>query len=636
VREDSPFQRRDTIVAALLYALLTIVLTWPVARGLSHDLPADFGDPLFASWAIAWDATHLGRGWWNANIFHPHPLSLAYSEHFLAQGLQILPIYAATRNPILCYNLLFLSTFILSGVGAFLLGRELTGSRMAGFVSGLAYAFAPYRFASLPHLQVLSAAWMPFVIFGLRRHFVTGRVRPLAGAAAAWLAQNLSCGYYLLFFSPFVLLYFAWEIITRGLWKNARTVIGVAAACGGVALATVPFLVPYLELRRLGFSPRSMVETIRFSADTYAYLTADPNLRLVGSLMRAWPKAEGSLFPGFTIASLAAVGMYAAWRAAGSGTPAFARGERVVGLLFAASAALLVALMFGWTVRLPVLKITSVPRLGWVVSAIAAAWLAISPSARVMVRRWLASPTGIFAVLTLFAILMSFGPLVHAKGRPIVEQGPYAFFYNMVPGFDGVRVPARFGMIVALCLATLSAFGVRALEDYGFRRASVLVAAIIVAEAWAIPLPVNENWTVYRQAGLSPLPGTLALDAASRDLYRAVANLPASAAVAELPLGEPAFDVRYMFNSTTHWKRLVNGYSGGEPAAYTLLAQSMEDVLTRPDRAWEALAGSRATHAIVHESFYAGDRGPRISDWLRERGAREVGLFGSGRLFQLP
>ena len=62
----------------------------------------------------------------------------------------------------------------------------------------------------------------------------------------------------------------------------------------------------------------------------------------------------------------------------------------------------------------------------------------------------------------------------------------------------------------------------------------------------------------------------------------------------------------------------------------------MEDVLTRPDRAWEALAGSRATHAIVHESFYAGDRGPRISDWLRERGAREVGLFGSSRLFQLP
>ena len=135
----------------------------------------------------------------------------------------MLPIYAATKNPILCYNLLFLSTFALSGLGMFLLGRELTGSTAAGMVSGLAFAFAPYRIASIPHLQVLSAAWMPFVLFGLRRHFATGRLRPLAGAAAAWLVQNLSCGYYLLFFSPIVILYIAWELTTRGLWSDTRT-----------------------------------------------------------------------------------------------------------------------------------------------------------------------------------------------------------------------------------------------------------------------------------------------------------------------------------------------------------------------------------------------------------------------------
>ena len=153
---------------------------------------------------MAWDATHLGRGWWSANIFAPHPLALAYSEHFLPQGLQALPVYWATNNPILGYNLVFLSTFVLSGLGMFLLARELTGSRSAGFVAGLAYAFSPFRIASIPHLQVLSSAWMPFVLYGLRRHFATGRLRPLAGAAAAWIAQNLSCGYYLLFFSPVV------------------------------------------------------------------------------------------------------------------------------------------------------------------------------------------------------------------------------------------------------------------------------------------------------------------------------------------------------------------------------------------------------------------------------------------------
>ena len=61
-------------------------------------------------------------GWWSANIFAPHPLSLAYSEHFLPQAIQAFPIYAATKNPILCYNLLFLSTFALAGLGVELAG----------------------------------------------------------------------------------------------------------------------------------------------------------------------------------------------------------------------------------------------------------------------------------------------------------------------------------------------------------------------------------------------------------------------------------------------------------------------------------------------------------------------------------
>jgi hypothetical protein len=48
------------------------------------------------------------------------------------------------------------------------------------------------------------------------------------------------------------------------------------------------------------------------------------------------------------------------------------------------------------------------------------------------------------------------------------------------------------------------------------------------------------------------------------------------------------------------------------------------------------LLASRATHAVVHESFYDGDRGERISGWLRARGAREVAAFGTHHIFTLP
>ena len=61
-------------------------------------------------------------------------------------------------------------------------------------------------------------------------------------------------------------------------------------------------------LRELGLSPRSLAETRRFSADVYAYFTADPNLRLWGPILQAWPRAEGLLFPGLTIVALAVLG----------------------------------------------------------------------------------------------------------------------------------------------------------------------------------------------------------------------------------------------------------------------------------------------------------------------------------------
>src|SRR4029077_5655652 len=108
------------------------------------------------------------------------------------------------------------------------------------------------------------------------------RTAALAGAVAAWIAQNLSCSYYLLFFSPVVALYIAWEMTVRNLWGSGSIVRRIALAIAIVGTATVPFVIPYLKLRRLGFMPRSLEETDRFGADVYAYLTADANLRVWG------------------------------------------------------------------------------------------------------------------------------------------------------------------------------------------------------------------------------------------------------------------------------------------------------------------------------------------------------------------
>jgi len=118
--------------ALAAYIVLSLAVTWPLALGLGRDVAWDLGDSVLNMWILAWDGEQIRRAltgdlsrlaaFFDANVFHPAPRALAYSEHLIPQAIQILPVYLITGNPILCYNLLFLSTFVLSGLGMYLLG----------------------------------------------------------------------------------------------------------------------------------------------------------------------------------------------------------------------------------------------------------------------------------------------------------------------------------------------------------------------------------------------------------------------------------------------------------------------------------------------------------------------------------
>jgi hypothetical protein len=250
---------------------------------------------------------------------------------------------------------------------------------------------------------------------------------------------------------------------------------------------------------------------------------------------------------------------------------------------------------------------------------------------------WLASPVGTLAIVTVFAFAMSLGPDISAHGRLVARTNVYSLFYDFVPGFDGLRVPARYAMIVAFGLAALAGHAAATIARRRHGTAIVLVATLgAVGEAWAAPISLNVNSTDYRQPGLLPLPDTLPGIEETPAVYRFVASLPSSSALIELPFGEVAFETRYMFYSTRHWRPLVNGYSGGGPDEYGLLAERFKEILARPDAAWKAVLDSHATHIIVHEGSYAGDRGPLISQWAVAHGAAELGAFGSDRIFAVP
>src|SRR5439155_50123 len=113
---------------------------------------------LLNTWILAWDAgrfAHGLRGLWDAPIFYPYSHALAYSEHLLGIAIFSAPLQWATRNPILVFNAVFLTSFVLAGGAMYLLARTLTGRRDAALIAGLIFAFTPYRFAHIAHLQML-------------------------------------------------------------------------------------------------------------------------------------------------------------------------------------------------------------------------------------------------------------------------------------------------------------------------------------------------------------------------------------------------------------------------------------------------------------------------------------------------
>ena len=658
-----------SLFSFLTYSVISLVLTWPLARGLGSDVPGDLGDSLLNMWILSWGAEHLpqlltgGMSWtqfWDANIFHPAPLGLALSEHLFGQVLQILPVYWLTGNIILCYNLLFISTFVLAAYGTYLLVYDLTGDRRAAFVAGLVYGFLPYRIASVPHLQVMSSQWMPFALWGLNRFVTTNSYKALVGGTAALVMQNWSCGYYLLYFAPFAPLFVLHRMWSLGTLRNVRTWLGLLAAAVGTLVLTLPFLIPYTQAQQQFGFERPFGEVVRFSANVWSYVTASESLWLFGKALRYYPHGEGETFVGFVPWLLALVALIALVAAPGSDpeqevkrglTPPSPLWKRALIVLLAVVVitqfiAVVSAVVFGGfnvdVLAVPI-RARSPQRLLWQFAAAAALLLMVSPRTRVTTMRAARSPLSFFAVATVLAMWLSLGPVPKAGDALVSGFGLYGIFYEYVPGFNGVRVPARYAMIAGLFLAVMAGYGMAAIVRGGQTpRHSILgvrplavgvIALLILIEGAAIPLPMNGTWgqnEATPPARVFPpgSPGHRVLGEGVPPVYAAVAALPAGSAITEFPFGDAAWEIRYVYYSAAHWKPITNGYSGSFPPDYSARVARLKDVTINPAASWQSLLDSGSSHVVLHPVAFANPvHSTTVQTWLEAHGARLVATF---------
>jgi ABC-type tungstate transport system substrate-binding protein len=555
------------LLAPAFYLVLTIVQTWPLTTHLSSVLPNDLGDPLLNAWIIWWNAhaVPLTSTWWNGPIFWPSPGSFAFSETLLGLTPITAPIQWMGGSAITAYNVAFLLTFVLSAVAAHGLVFSLTGRHEVAVIGGLVFGLHPFRVAHFPQIQVMTSYWMPLALLGLHQYVMQKKAVWIWISAVAWLMQALSNGYYLLFFPVLVCLWLLWFALSR------RTIRTLAAIIGAWAVASIPLIPLLWQYRRIhtayGFQ-RGIGEVNLFGADLVSLLDASPLLKFWN--LRAFHQPEGELFPGLTapVLVLAAITGWL-W----SSKPAARTSRTCLSLLLASllfiGIALSAVLHGPWVLtmgKVTVLSVRVVSKplsIGVLLFLIA---LAFEPRFSSAWRR--RSPLMFYVLATAVMYLLCLGPQPHFLGETFMYRAPYGWLMNL-PGYDTIRVPARFAMLAALCLAVSAALGFARLTA---RRRGTIRTALAAVVAFGV---LADGWI-----GRMPLPELPVR-------LRALESLPQGTAVMELPLGDTSSDVVAMYRGMHHGRAVVNGYSGFFPRSYDALRGGLA---ARNPRMFDAIA----------------------------------------------
>src|SRR4051812_31131851 len=201
---------RETVLAFFLFAALALVFAYPVSL---HPASLRFPtgpDGALGWYLLGWD-THafLHRPWniFDANIYYPEHLTLAYGENVIGLAFFAAPVIWLTGNLLLAANVVSLSSAMLCGLGAYVLARRVGLTVAAAIICGIIFECAPPRFFRIGQINLSSVEWIPFGLAALHAYVDSGRRRALHLAIACFTMQALSCAYAAAFMTIAVLVF---------------------------------------------------------------------------------------------------------------------------------------------------------------------------------------------------------------------------------------------------------------------------------------------------------------------------------------------------------------------------------------------------------------------------------------------
>ncbi len=267
-------RKREILIVLLAYVGITLWFWWPMVQ--DPEAVWSVGRDYFQNaWNLWWVDHAVEQGLpigQTDRLFHPQGTSLAFhtlSPATTGPGWVLMNFFGMSIGA--TYTWLFLAAFPLSGIGAWLLARHLSGSSAAAFVAGVFFAFNPYHTAMVTQLNNVQFQWLPLAILGVIFIIEGGgwRAMLLAGVATAL------CGY-VDWYQPVFVVLAALILVPSGLLRERRlgdmsTWMRLVGAGILAILLMLPGLMPMIELLRAGDGPSGLDSPIRYAGEVQLF-----------------------------------------------------------------------------------------------------------------------------------------------------------------------------------------------------------------------------------------------------------------------------------------------------------------------------------------------------------------------------
>ena len=434
----------EFIVISSIYIIIVCISTFPLIFNISRVVIGG-GDTVEKAWNLWWVqwAFHNGNyfPYYTKMLYHPDGVTLSYHTLGLLNGWFTIILQSVFGiNLVSTYNIISISSLIITGLGTYYLVKELTNHKLASFVASLIFTFSPIRMSRLLFggLEMHSTQFIPFaVLFSIKmlktHQFRYAVLTGIAIAATFWLSIILAYET-ILFISLLILLDIFFIRKSWDFKKFQRKITQAIILTFVVILLTSPLVIQMVNYYGEFQDQADQIDSsIANNADLLGFFIPDHTTNPL----------INRLFPFFGQLSEKVYGKF-------YGNPS----EKTV--------------FVGYSVlTLFVISLISLGKdLDW---------------------KWLLAG-GIFLVL-------SFGPVFFVGGNPVLYHLPYEWL-NRLPLIGFNRTPSRFGMFLMLSLAAIIGYGLAKIESINNKYIFfILIGGILIFfEFLVIPVPLDERF----------------------------------------------------------------------------------------------------------------------------------------------